>query len=69
MLSVKLSVEEAPFTIGVEKDLLMVGGGTGELQPVTTMSSRFMLAPVGFAPSALILKIVVLVPVLAAANV
>jgi len=66
---VKLSVEVAPFTIGVEKDLVMVGGGTGELQPVKTMLSRFMLAPVGFAPSALILNFVVTSPVLAAANV
>ena len=48
--------------------MVIVGAGVGSAQPVIKILSRFIEAPVGFAPSALILKIVVPVPVLAAAN-
>ena len=70
LLIVKLKEDVVPFTIGLDKkDLVMVGAGVGMPHPVTTMLSRFIEAPLGFAPSALILIIVVLDPVLAAANV
>lgn len=69
LVRVKVRVETPLTAIGFgEKDLVSVGW-LGTLQPVTTMLSRLIAAPFGFAPSALILKIVVSDPVLCAANV
>lgn len=69
LVTVKVNVD-VPFTAtGLREKLFVMVGGSGMPQPVTTMLSRNIEAPVVLAPIALILKLVVVVaPVVAAAN-
>lgn len=68
LVTVNVNVDVAPTATGSGEKLFVIVGGFGMAQPVILMLSRFIAEEVVFAPIALILKLVVLVPVVAAAN-
>lgn len=66
LVTVKVSVDVAPTATVLGAKLLVMVGGFGMAQPVKMMVSRYIGLVRSFAPTALILKVVVLVPVVVA---